>query len=358
MVRYAAVLPVVRPNLFAARSGADLRLAAVGNLRELLLELHLVELGAQHLEGSLFVLELRASLRAEDADPRRLVHEIHRRLHLVDVLPARSAAPRGANLDVGVVDLDVDVVHLGHDSDGGGARLHAPLRLGDGDALHAVHARLPLEATVHLVPLELEHGFAVAPAVVGAKLHELRLPTHTLGVPLVHAHEFARPQARLVAARARAHLEHDVLAVERVGRQEQDRQPLLLLLERPFQHLHLLLRHRCHLLVVRRLLRHLRSARELLLDALVLGVPLHHAVQVSHHPCHLLVLRNVARHLRVPEPLRQLRVRLGRRFQLGNHVRRCRHAHRRIAPTAGCRRGSRPGCSASSRGTWPRSASR
>ena len=46
------------------------------------------------------------------------------------------------------IDLDLDVLDLGHHRDGRRRGVDAPLRLGRGDALHAVHARLVLELRV------------------------------------------------------------------------------------------------------------------------------------------------------------------------------------------------------------------
>ena len=48
--------------------------------------------------------------------------------HLVDVLPARARRARKLDVDVARVDLDVDVVHLGHDRHRGRARVHAALK--------------------------------------------------------------------------------------------------------------------------------------------------------------------------------------------------------------------------------------
>ena len=100
MVRAPTVLVVVRPDLLRSRPAADLGLPLGRHLLLLLLQLHLEELGTQDLHGPLPVLELGPLLRAEDLDPAGLVREVHRRLHLVHVLPASAAAPRGGDLAV------------------------------------------------------------------------------------------------------------------------------------------------------------------------------------------------------------------------------------------------------------------
>ena len=48
-----------------------------------------------------------ARLRHEEADARRLVGEVDRRLHLVDVLPARAARAGGGQGDVLLLDLPI-----------------------------------------------------------------------------------------------------------------------------------------------------------------------------------------------------------------------------------------------------------
>lgn len=60
-----------------------LRLAVAGGLGLLLLQLDVVHPRAEQLHRHLPVLELAALLRAEDADARGLVKEVHRRFDLI-----------------------------------------------------------------------------------------------------------------------------------------------------------------------------------------------------------------------------------------------------------------------------------
>lgn len=89
---------------------------------------------------------------------------------------------------------------------------------------------LVLEAAVHAVPLDLERRLLVATTLAVVPVDDRRLPVHDGAVLLVHAQEVARPDARLVAAGARADLKHDVLLVQRVPRQQQHEQFILQLL--------------------------------------------------------------------------------------------------------------------------------
>ena len=75
------------------------------------------------------------------------------------VLTRLAAGARRAvdvDLQVLLVDLDVDLLGLGHHRDRRGRGVDAALRLGLGDALHAVRAALELEDRVGAVALDRE----------------------------------------------------------------------------------------------------------------------------------------------------------------------------------------------------------
>ena len=61
---------------------SNLRLAVSRSLRQLLLQLYVVKLGAQKLHRRLPILELATLLGAEDADAGRPVDKVHCRLNL------------------------------------------------------------------------------------------------------------------------------------------------------------------------------------------------------------------------------------------------------------------------------------
>ena len=106
-----------------------------------------------------------------------------------------------------------------------------PCEFGDWDALYAMHARFVLETRVGALALHLEDDFLV-PADAGLVLGKhFGLPAVLLGVARVHAEQIGRKEGRLVAARAGADLDDDILFVARVARQEHG--PQLLLKRRP-----------------------------------------------------------------------------------------------------------------------------
>ena len=141
---------------------------------------------------------------------------------MLTLWPPGPARAERVDAQVLVVDLDVDVFGLRQDRHGGGRRVHASLRFGGGHALHAVHAALVLQLAVGAAPLDRgDDFFQAADAGLVAREH-VELPALPLRVLAVHAKQLGREERRLVAARARADFEHDVLLIVRVLGDEQD----------------------------------------------------------------------------------------------------------------------------------------
>ena len=316
MVAHPRVLPVVRANLLGPRAAANLGLPPSRDLVLLLLELKLEQLGAEDLHGADAVLQLGSLLRAEYADAGGFVHEVDGRLHLVNVLATRAAGPRGADIDILFVDLHLHLVNLRHHGDSRRGRLHATLRFRRGHALHPVHASLPLELRVHAVARHLDDDLLVPAKVRGVGGQDRRRPPLALRVPLVHPPEVPGPDARLVAAGARADLEHYVLIVQRVLGQERDGHLLLELLHLLLERRDLLPGHRLHLGIARSVLDHLPRLRLLVLALLIPGVLVHHGGELAHRLRQLLVFLGVRRDVGIREPERQLLVRLRGGLQL------------------------------------------
>ena len=86
----------------------------------LLLELHLVQTGAQHLHADFAVLDLGALLLRLHHRVGGDVRDAHGRVGRVDALAARAG--RAVRIDAQVLglNLDVDLVGLGQHRDGGG----------------------------------------------------------------------------------------------------------------------------------------------------------------------------------------------------------------------------------------------
>ena len=213
---------VVGPDLLAPVARPHLALAGRVACRLLLLQLHLVELGAEHLQRHGTVLELRFLLLALHHHAARLVREPDRGVGGVHALPARSRRSHDVHLDVGGVDQHVHVFGFGHDGDRDGAGVDASLRLGRGNALDAVHARLVFEARVHAFAFEREARVLDAARGVGRRIHQRRSPALALAIAQIHAQYFRGEEARFVAARAGPDLEDDVALVVGVLGKEQD----------------------------------------------------------------------------------------------------------------------------------------
>ena len=164
--------------------------------------------------------------------PARDVVDAHRRVGGVDRLPARAARTHDVDLEVLRVDVDLDVLDLGHHRDGRGRGVDAPLRLGRRHALHAVHARFVLELRVRALARDAGRHFLDAARRRARHRQDLDLPAPPLGEAGVHAEQIGREQRRFFAARAGADLEDDVLVVVGILGHEQHferlLQPLLL----------------------------------------------------------------------------------------------------------------------------------
>ncbi len=127
------------------------------------------------------------------------------------------------DVDAKVIGIDVDLHRFGFRQHGDGHRrgVDPTLRLRNGNALHAVHAALVLEATVHAVAADARDPLLDSASSGPGDRQRLDLPALRLGVPAVHAEECAGEQRRLFAAGARSNLENHVLVVVRVPGNEQ-----------------------------------------------------------------------------------------------------------------------------------------
>ena len=95
-----------------------------------------------HLKGSKCArhapLYSRKSARAAP-DACWMVLQVHRRLHLVDVLAARTASSRSLERVIFFVQLHIHLIGFRHDCHGGRGRVYAALVVCRWHALHPVH---------------------------------------------------------------------------------------------------------------------------------------------------------------------------------------------------------------------------
>ena len=223
----AVLREVVGADLLGALAAADLRLARRRLLGLLALALRLVQAGAEDAHRLRLVLELRALVLHRDHDPGRQVRDPDRRVGRVHRLAARARRAVDVDLEVLLVDLDVDILGLGHHGDRRGRGVDPALRLGVGHALDAVRAALVLEDRVRAVALDRVDALLDPAAVARAHLELLPLEAAPLGVALEHPREVGGPERRLVAADALADLDDHVLLVGRVALDERELQLLL-----------------------------------------------------------------------------------------------------------------------------------
>jgi hypothetical protein len=90
------------------------------------------------------------------------VRQPHGAVRGVDVLPARAAGPVQVHPHVPLPYDNIYLVRLWQHHHRRRAGVHAAVALGGGHALHAVHARLELEAAVHAAAAELRAGVLAA----------------------------------------------------------------------------------------------------------------------------------------------------------------------------------------------------
>src|SRR5262249_37976586 len=163
----------------------------------------LIEPGPQHIPGLGAVLVLGALGLTHHRDACRDVGEAHRRLGLVDVLPAGAARPHGVSAHVGLLDLDDDtVVDNGIDRDAGEGGVPTGVGVERRDAHEAMHAVLALEPAISIVALHLDGGRLDAGLFAGGLLQVFDLVAVLLGPARVHAQQHIRPVLALSAAGA------------------------------------------------------------------------------------------------------------------------------------------------------------
>ena len=221
----------------------------------------------------------------------------HGRVGGVDGLAARARRALDVDPEVaGLVDLHLDLVHLGQDDDGRSARVDAAAGLRRRDALHAMDAALELEPAVGAVAGDLEDRLLDAADAGLVEAHEVRVEPVLQGIPGVHPQELGREQRRLLAAGAGPDLHDDVAVVVGIARDERD----LEILDEPrlpgLELRDLVAGHRLHLLV-RLGVEHVAGAGQLLADVAQLPVRGDDRLQAGQLPPQPAQLVGIREHL-------------------------------------------------------------
>ncbi len=193
--------------------------------------------------------------------------------------------------------------------------MHAALGFGLGHALHAVHAALILERAVNLLAADLADDLLVAAGCTLALAVDLHLPAFALEILGVHAEEVAGKDGRLVAAGAAADLEDRVLAVLRVGRNQQQADLLLEGRKLLFQFGSLFLGHFAQILVLL-VQENILGPGQVAEQLFVAGACLDDGLQLLVVLVELDVALHVGDHFRIGDLLRNGFVFLTQAFQL------------------------------------------
>ena len=153
------------------------------------------------------------------------------------------------NLQIVLVYLYVHLFRLRQHRHRRRRRVDATARLRNRNALDTVHPALVLQPRVRALSLDLEYYFLERADARLVDIHHVRAPPLPLRVPRVHPVQVRREQSRLVAARAGAYLDDNVLVVVRILRHKRKLQVALRCLVARLQLGDLLARQLDHLLV-------------------------------------------------------------------------------------------------------------
>ena len=156
----------------------------------------------QHGHGLRSVLELAALDLTRHGDACRLVDQAYGRARLVDVLTAGARRAEHLHLDLGFVDLDVDValVQQRHDGQRGEGGLPLALRVEGAHSDQPVHPALGLQPAVRVPALHDELDGRQTGFVARRRVFFLDIEAVPLRPSHVHAIEHLGPVLRVGAA--------------------------------------------------------------------------------------------------------------------------------------------------------------
>ena len=156
---HTSLREVVGTDLLGAVARSDLAAALRRLLTRFLLQFEFVQFRTQNAHRLISVLQLALLVLTGDHDTRREVRQAHRRVRGVDTLSAVSGRTEYVDTYVFRVndDVVVDFFGFGHDRDRAGRGVDAAAALRLRDALHAVYARLILQARIRARAADDEH---------------------------------------------------------------------------------------------------------------------------------------------------------------------------------------------------------
>src|SRR2546429_478765 len=136
-------------------------------------------------------------------------------------LAAGAGGAESVDAQIFRLDLDVDFVGFGQHGDRCRRSVDAPLLLGRGNALYAMHAAFVFQPGINLVPLNRGNHFFHSPKRRRRTFEDLHFPALRFGVARIHAEKLSGEKRGFVAARAGADFdEHAFLLVGILGKKQ------------------------------------------------------------------------------------------------------------------------------------------
>src|SRR5690606_25005672 len=111
----------------------------------------LIKLGFEHFHRHLTILQLATFGTTYHHDPSREMPHTHGRLHLIHVLPALTTRAHRADFQIGLFNLDVDlIVDIWRYFDGCEARMATRVRIKGADPHESVHSHFGSQKAISI----------------------------------------------------------------------------------------------------------------------------------------------------------------------------------------------------------------
>jgi tetratricopeptide (TPR) repeat protein len=234
VVGHAPLREVVSADALRAVAASDLQAARLRLGALLLFLLGGQQASFQQGHGARAVLVLRALILTLHHDAARQVGDANGGVRLVDVLPAGAGRAVGVDPQVRRVDLDfLDLVELGEDGNGDSGCVNTALSLRVRYSLHAMGARLELQARERAAAGDAGDDFLIAAVLARVVAQDFDREAFRFGIAPVHAQQIACKKGGLIATRAGPDLEEDVLVVPGILGHEQLAQLVFFPFDRP-----------------------------------------------------------------------------------------------------------------------------
>ncbi len=162
VVGQTALRKIVGADALRTVARADLRAPVGGAFGVEFLPLGVVDPRAQQRHGARPVLVLRTLVLTENDDAGRNMRDADRRFSLIDVLAAGALRAHRVDLQIGFIDIDIDLFGLRENRDGRSRRMDAPLGFGVGHALDPMRAGFEFQSREDAASGDLGDDFFIA----------------------------------------------------------------------------------------------------------------------------------------------------------------------------------------------------